>query len=451
VEHVELDRLFALTRDELGDAEARELREHMASCDTCAQSLKRVLASQPFFAVPAVPALGDARWKAIDEKVMEAAAREMARPGAVRWLRSLWDAPFFKPVLGFAVTAAVLLVVFAGPRQPVEPTPLPVALASAHEASVLSTIESETEQGAFSTGNKLAAGTRISTRKEGETWLKLPDGSKLGVLAASRATLETLSPLAVKVALDEGTVAVTADFQPQRQLEIVAGRLTVRAVGTRFMVMRDGLTSGVAVEEGVVEAEYDGQKLAVPAGRSFSLSARGSEDRKLDEPDRKQVRDIMVPARHATKKVAMVAVADAAAEEPIEIDEPEPEPEPVVRVVDAGVVAGAAANEWAALPAQPDAGERKVVTPVPETQPAVASAQPDAGEEGNWIQRRLKAAKRSWDLKQLKKHCREVEKNLEHVRTKWRATDPHRELVLQALLKDQAKCVEALGPGGSGR
>ena len=442
MKHVELDRLFAFVRSELGEAEAQEVREHLAACHECGDAYTRVLSAQSLFVAPPVPPMDEKRWEAIDLRVMDAAAREMSRPSLWRRLQALWDTPFVKPALSFALTAAVaLLVVFVGLRQG-EPLPeLPGPLAR-NEAEVILEVGPGTN---LAPGQFLKPGAKITTKVGGEIWLKV-GGSKLAVLGESDATLKELSLQSVKVALDQGALAIAAEYQTERALEVIAGRMTVRtvgAVGTRFLVMKDGLKSGVAVEEGSVEAEYDGKKISVPAGRSFSLSAGGSEDQKLDEPDEKQVRELVAPPprRPRPTRVAMVSVPDAA----LPIDEgPEVEdPEPAARVVPP---ARTNANEWASLPPQPEP-KPAVAAPQPSTVVVVPAA-PGAGapEEGNWFKRELKKHQTRW----MKRHCRELEKDLDHVRTQWPAGNPHQAVVLQFLLRDQAKCREVF-PDGVGR
>jgi hypothetical protein len=441
VKHVEPARLFAFVRSELGEAEAQQVREHLGACHECGEAFTRVLSAQSLFVAPPVPKLSEKRWEAIDLRVMEAAAREMSRPSLWRRLRSLWDAPLFKPALSFAVTAAVaLFVVFVGLRQR-EPLPeLPGPLASVN-ADVTFTVGSD-----LAPGQSLKPGAKIVTKKEGEIWLKI-GGSKLAVLGESDATLKELSLQSVKVALDQGALVIAAEYQTERALEVIAGRLTVRsvgAVGTRFLVMKDGPKSGVAVEEGSVEAEYEGKKITVPAGRSFSLSAGGSEDQKLDEPDQKQVRELVkppAPRRPRPPRVAMVAVPDAAL--PIDEGPEADEPEPAAPVAPP---ARGTASDWVALPPQP---EPKPVAAAPEPSPRVTGAAPDdakAPEESNWFKRQLKKHQTRW----MQRHCRELEKDIEHVRTQWPVGNPHQAVVLQFLLKDQAKCREVF-PDGVGR
>jgi hypothetical protein len=445
VPHVEPSRLFALSRGELGEAEAQEVRDHLTGCPACAAALEGVVAAQPLFAEPAVPELDEARWRAIDEKVLAAVALEMQKPkGLLDSLRALLDSPIFKPALGLAAVAAAvaLFVAFNRPPAPVE-QPHPIAAVPSpspspeqREVSVMASVDSASDDGAqLAVAGRLAAGAVVNTRRGGETWLRLPDGSRMGVLAASRARLEEISPVEVKVSLEEGALAVSADYAPLRQLEVVAGRLTVRAVGSRFLVMRDAQGSGVAVEEGVVEVGYDGKHETVAAGRtlSFSNDSAGVEDTRLDEADKLHVHEMVTPPaaaiRRPAPRVAMVGIPDASTsvgarlEDGDDDDVPAPAPAPVVNAK----ISDDTHELLIAEPSAADAG------------PAQGPTNPCLSLKG------LKRASCEWD----RSRCAENERSIRRAEEK-RSPDggvtARQEAKYRELLIRRAKCVEKLGP-----
>ncbi|MBI5546087.1 MAG: FecR domain-containing protein [Deltaproteobacteria bacterium] len=461
--HVEFDRLWALERGELEAADAEAARAHLAGCSECAARLTSIHAAQPLMMPPPVPDLGEARWRALDDQILAAAARELHRPSLWGTLRAWWETPIFKPAFAAAALAVALLVALlvgrGGPG--VGPTPLaliPDPEALVNEASVLTAIDSHSGTSALVADGKLARGSSVATRPQGEAWLKLPDGSKLGVLSASRATLEEISPEAIKVSLSEGALAVSAVHEPERLLEVVAGRLTVRVVGTRFMVMRDEENSGVAVEEGVVEAIYDGKSQLVPAGSSLTLSDQGAERAALEGHEQQRIQEIVPsrptgPARRkpvvtshqpsdAAAWVPSAAGADAGTALPVGA---EPGPEPRV-------------DEWVALPVS-DASVEPVL---PEPPPVLAAGGPDAGRR-NWLREQIERLRElpipPFDvpadqvpakLKQMSRdgHCDRVIRQVDEMLRRWPAdggASPRRERALRAALVERAKCLERRG------
>ena len=440
--HVEFDRLWALSQGTLGEAEAKDARAHLAACPDCAATLANIQFAGPMMKVaPPVPDLGADRWRAIDEKVFEAAAREMHRPSLWRTLRSWWDAPLFKPVFAGAALAAVILAVVLAGRP--GPTPVePIAIAPGdltNVASVLTAFDSSSGAVELQADKKIAKGATIATRPQGEAWLMLPDGSKLGVLSSTTARLDDLTPQSVRVSLDRGALAVSAVHEDERLLEVTAGRLSVRVVGTRFMVLRDDETSGVVVEEGVVEANVDGKPTMVPAGSSLTVNNQGVAGvavRTVDEPERQQMQEIVPQRPAAQPKLRPVAVPSAAAipdAAVVAVVEPSVAAEPAP--ADAGVD-----EDWAALPPQ-DAGLGVApVQPVFVMNPTVAAATPDAGER-SWIQRQFDNVSRA--------HCNRVFEKVDEMTITWPAKGvvmtERRKGQLKAALLERERCIQKWG------
>lgn len=456
--HVEFDRLWALAHRQLGDAEAREVRAHLDACPDCQAQLARIVLAQPMMVPPPVPELDAARWRAIDDKVFEAAAREMTRPSLLRTLRAWWDAPLFKPAFAAAALAAVVaLVLLVGRGAPRGPEPVAVApIAPVNEAAVLTAVDSEFESRALVADRKLARGSTISTRARGEAWLKLPDGSKLGVLASSKATLDQLEPQAVRVSLAEGAVAVSAVHEPARRLEVVAGRLSVRVVGTRFIVMRDEEDSRVVVEEGVVEASVDGKSQMVPAGSSLTVSMLGVESDAIEDDDRGEIQQIVPPRPPPPvkpPKPAVVVAADAGTQPAVVVEPPRPDAAATEAV--AVVPADAGEESWAALPPKADAGEDDLPAP-----PAFFAVPVDGGK-GQWLQEQIAILKLGrippFNLRpdripaKLKAwaddgHCDKVVAKVDEMLARWPkdgGNTPLREQILRGALEQRERCIKA--------
>ncbi|MGC4122669.1 MAG: FecR domain-containing protein [Myxococcales bacterium] len=465
--HVEFDRLWALAQGTLGESEAKDVRAHLASCPACGAQLASIELARPMMMPPPVPELSAARWSAIDDKVLSAVAAEMERPSLWRTLRSWWDAPILKPALAFGAMAAVaLVVVFAtrsGPEAVPEPLPTdPIAVLPGelvNEAAVVSAVDSSAGAVELQADKKIAKGSRIATRAQGEAWLKLPDGSKLGVLAASSAQLDDLSPTAVRVSLDKGALAVAAAYEPDRVLEVSAGLLSVKVVGTRFMVVRDDEKSGVVVEEGMVEANVDGKPTMVPAGSSLTVTNQGvTRLDKVEEPERREMQ-VIVPQRPlVTPKppkplvlpvtdapdAAVLAMVQPSEPPPAHPAEPEPAAQPAPETTDVD-------NDWASMPspveqpAQPQAAE---------AQPQPIGLAPQNGvPQPQAVPTAAVAGDRSWLQKQVDKvsraHCRRVYEKVDEMLIVWPkkgvVMTKRRQTQLNEGLKERDRCIAKWG------
>lgn len=466
--HVEFDRLWALAQGELGEAEARDVRAHLASCPDCAALLANVELAQPMMTMPPpVPELSAARWSAIDEKVLSAVAAEMEKPSLWRTLMSWFELPTVKPALAFGAMAAVALVVFFGTRPGVEvPEPLPVEPIAAlptdlvNEAAVVSAVESSSGPVELRENRKIAKGSKVATRERGEAWLRLPDGSKLGVLASSSAKLDDLAPKSVRVSLDKGALAVAALPEPDRLLEVNAGRLSVRVVGTRFMVMRDEGSSGVVVEEGMVEANVDGKATMVPAGSSLTVNEQGSVKlEKVQDPERREMqvivpqRPLVAPKPPKPLVVPVVEAPDAAVLAMAQPSEPALAPAEPQPAAQATPEPSDVDTDWATLPT-PQPEPQPVAQPAPEPQPIGVAPQagvpqPQAAPASavatpasrNFIERQLDKISRA--------HCRRVYEKVEEMLVEWPrkgvVMTKRRQDQLNLSLKERDRCIQKWG------
>lgn len=114
----------------------------------------------------------------------------------------------------------------------------------------------------------LQPGTAIATGEAGLSGV-LDEGSRLDVSPTSAGRIEVASASEVRVRLDRGAVRFDVAKNPKRRFVVLAGRVEVRVVGTRFTVFREQAAS-VRVEQGVVEVWADGSQRAVlTAGQSW--------------------------------------------------------------------------------------------------------------------------------------------------------------------------------------
>ncbi len=402
--HRESDRLWELAQGTLGEAEAQQLRLHLADCEECAAAFERVIEAQEILVPPEPPPLSDARWRAIDAKVLEAAAREMARPSLAGWLRELFT-PAWRPALGLASAALVLVAVLAS-RAPVQPSnpvatapvvPQPAPTANLPEpvappkpaptAAVLAARKASRQSEPLAEQMAIAKGAELATEKGGELWMALPDGSRAGLLEGSQAVLAEVSPEHVRIELGQGAVAVAAVHAELRRFEVASGEVVVRVVGTRFLVQRRGEATEVEVQEGKVEVERAGERRYVEGGHGIKVGKAGTFEEKLEPHKRKEL----------AKVVPLRPVAPPA--EPTEA----PAPAPSVEEKAQETPEPSNADEWASMPEAPDASAEQQAAAAPAIAEAKASdaGTADAGKMGPVDRTRAWLSKQAEKLKPL--------------------------------------------------
>src|SRR5699024_2046404 len=119
------------------------------------------------------------------------------------------------------------------------PAPLEAVVASARDATT-------------ETAAKLGEGSIISTKSGGRVWMKLPDGSRAGLTGSSEVKLSTLKAKEVTLDITRGSLAMVVPHREDRVLLVRAGDVTVRDLGTRFLVQIEEGRTMVAVDEGEV-------------------------------------------------------------------------------------------------------------------------------------------------------------------------------------------------------
>lgn len=279
--HVEHDTLWSLARGELSSAESAEAKTHLLQCPDCRVSYEDVqLATQVLRDLPEVPPMPEMMARRVGAELAEAADAQAAKR-FTSWWQSL-----FTPRFVFAAALGVLFVaagayVLAGVT---EPAPAPIALPT--PAPMMPELPQKKLQVTVATASKsstkaaqvLTEGSRVSTQKGGSVWMKLPDGSRAGLTSATDVKLATLEPKTLALELEKGSLAMVVPHREDRLLVVRAGDLTVKDLGTRFLVSRETNRTLVAVEEGEVEVSTPTGARVVKAGRAVSWS-----DAKLTE------------------------------------------------------------------------------------------------------------------------------------------------------------------------
>lgn len=116
-------------------------------------------------------------------------------------------------------------------------------------------------------------GATVESQTEPVT-VRLKDGSRIDLQQQSRLEVVERRPQVVQLQLRKGQARFDVAKDPERVFSVKAENVTVRVIGTRFVVAIDEDSDGrhvrVAVERGVVEAAEDGERVTLRAGQSWS-------------------------------------------------------------------------------------------------------------------------------------------------------------------------------------
>ncbi|AKQ68055.1 Vegetative cell wall protein gp1 precursor (Hydroxyproline-rich glycoprotein 1) [Myxococcus hansupus] len=350
--HPEHLALWALAAGEL-DAEARvRVEAHVADCEACAQALEQVRQSRAVLqdARDVSPAM---RTNVMSERLRSEAARRLggSRP-TVRW-------PW---AVALAGTCAVLLVLWlvrapaglggadglVAERPAREAGSLPargttgrattdvpdgtahgedvlpggiaqapplndeptggdtppgerVAIVEAERTATSGAVIRETggQERALAPGMRLRSGTAVRTPARSSAMLRLPDESRVRLSAGSEVELSRAESRDVHLTVKQGRLSVEASHAERHGFLVEAAGMRVSVVGTVFTVERTKDGAAVAVAEGQVRVEADGQPARlVSAGERLELHSQKHtlSPRKMSKPDLRAFAELREPA-----------------------------------------------------------------------------------------------------------------------------------------------------------
>ena len=303
----ETEALWALAAGEL-DAEARaRVEAHLNACASCAEAWKRVTEARTLLhtARPVEPAV---RWEETGAKLKAAAAQRLARPE--RRFLSPW-------ALTFAGACAVALVLWlGGALWTVGDVEVPAVAApgvdpKASEAVAVreetrATTEAERVSGAvmreatgseqaLAPGMRLRSGVAVRTPAKASAVLRLPDASRVRLSAGSEVVFARAETDSVHLTVQQGRLSVSASHVAREAFLVESAGLRVTVVGTVFSVERTAGGAAVAVLEGRVRVDADGQPPRfVDAGQRVELAEAGGalKPRALSAGDQQAFRDL---------------------------------------------------------------------------------------------------------------------------------------------------------------
>ena len=363
----ETQALWALAAGELDAAGKARVEAHVAECAACAAEWKRVVEARAMLhtARSVEPSV---RWEETGAKLKAAAAKRMAVPE--RRFLSPW-------AMTLAGACAVALVVWlGGARWKQEGNTTPVAVrtppseavsgtkdshapteeavaarpevapakqeAVAAHSEAASTTEAERVTGAvvreatgaehaLAAGMRLRSGMAVRTPPKASAVLRLPDESRVRLSAGSDVVFARAESNAVHLTVQQGRLSVNASHARRDAFLVESAGLRVSVVGTVFSVERTAAGAAVAVLEGRVRVDAEGQPPRfVDAGERVELAGTGEtlKPRALSAGDRQAFRDLraaepgavvasVVPAKKGPSRVEVspfVATRDTPAE-----------------------------------------------------------------------------------------------------------------------------------------
>ncbi len=306
----ETEALWALASGELeAEAQAR-VSEHVAGCEHCTRKLAEVKQAQSLLRTVRDDA-PQVRWAEVDDRIQSAAARRLARlerqprwPWALATVGALAAVIFFavlrpaapasEPSAPVAVREESPAPVKPEPRE--EPAPAPVALPApilatrVESASGAWIREPDVPERSLAAGAQLRTGASVRTPAKSNALLRLPDASRVRVSPNSEVTLARTEAQDVHLTVTRGRVAVQASHTARKGFTVEAAGVRASVVGTVFSVERTERGAVVAVLEGKVRVESEGQAPRfVSAGERLEVKSgqRALKARALSAHDRR--------------------------------------------------------------------------------------------------------------------------------------------------------------------
>lgn len=167
-------------------------------------------------------------------------------------------------------------------------------------------------------GMRLRSGTAVKTPSRASAMLRLPDASRVKLSEDSEVELSRAEASDVHLTVRQGRLSVQASHAERRGFRVDVAGLRVSVVGTVFTVERTLLGASVAVSEGRVRVELEGQPARmVGAGERLELfEQQGAlKQEPLSEPDRDALDSMDLPTESSTQEAGTTVPTGASTPE----------------------------------------------------------------------------------------------------------------------------------------
>ncbi|NVJ08151.1 FecR domain-containing protein, partial [Myxococcus sp. AM001] len=359
--------LWALAADELDAAARGRVEAHVATCVECALALEQVRQSRAVLH-EARGALPPQRTDSMSEGLRAEAARRLARGAPrARWPWAVALAGACAAMLAFwmvraprAMDAGGALVArgetasgvsvpsHGGDGVTTAPTAPETAAAGGEPAVPTNAAEkldatTETErvavagailreaggtERALKPGMRLRSGVAVRTPARSSALLRLPDESRVQLSAGSEVELSRAESRDVHLTVNKGRLSVEASHTARQGFMVEVAGLRVSVVGTLFTVERTKDGAAVAVAEGQVRVEAEGQapRLVGPGERVELHAAKHTlSPRKMSKPDLRALAELREPVDEVPASPPKpVSARLVPSQKPAPVDEPAP-------------------------------------------------------------------------------------------------------------------------------
>jgi len=245
--------------------------------------------------------------------------------------------------------------------------------------------EPDAPERSLAAGAQLHSGASIRTRAKSNALLRLPDASRVRVSPDSEVTLARTEEQDVHLTLTRGRVAVQASHVERKGFTVEAVGVRASVVGTVFSVECTEHGAVVAVLEGKVRVESEGQQPRfVTAGERLEVRSgkQAPKPRALSAQDRRAFQELGLPSAESSPapRPTVGSGAPTATPEPtptVATTAPavEPEPAPAQEETPTPVAATPPSSEEES---GPEFAPHPVPTSPEPTEPGVlATAQPE--------------------------------------------------------------------------
>ncbi|WP_224365167.1 FecR domain-containing protein [Hyalangium versicolor] len=401
----ESEALWAFAAEELGAEERARVADHLAHCEHCTGELSKVRQAQALLRSvqehePSV------RWSEADERIQSGAARRLTRLEATsRWPWAVAAVGIMAALLALVVLRpsappvqpSAPIAVRPEPAAPVVPSPVeqpvppstpastPEAIATRVESASGAWIrEADAPEHSLQAGTQLRSGASVRTRAKSSALLQLPDESRVRLSPDSEVTLARTEAKDVQLTVTKGRLAVQASHVARQGFTVEAAGVRASVVGTVFSVECTGRGAVVAVLEGKVRVETEGQPpLFVTAGQHLEVRTgqHAPKTRPLSVQDRQAFQELKQPPETSTARPSpgtgglSPASKPATEEAPTEHARPTPESSPAS--VAATAHADAEGSEIAPYPVPTSPEPMAAVVQAP------SSSAPEAASNGS--------------------------------------------------------------------
>ncbi len=256
--------LWQYAARELDTEESALVEHHLSECVECKERLLDVRQARLVLQDAQAPR-PNVKWEKVDQGISQLVEAQLLRQSKAAQRGWRW------PLAFAAIAAAVIALGSTGKldltRAPEEAPSEAIASSGTEVEQALGLSRVGAELALARQGERLGAGEVLRTAVGGRGVLALPDGSRMRLAGGSQLALTRTEADDVALTLERGRVGVQASHRVRRGFVVHTNGMSVRVVGTLFLVSQVAGVVEVAVAEGTVVVEPpEGEALRLVGG-----------------------------------------------------------------------------------------------------------------------------------------------------------------------------------------